>query len=123
MAMNDEELKYTPNAARAVGDPLRAEGFDKYYAHTRAGSAPAEWDPLIEHCLRTARLAAEFCAAFAPQAGHLAGLWHDLGKYQPKFQQYLLRNAEAGHTESRRGHGPPHSIVGASHASQYGHDA
>ena len=92
-----------------------------YYAHTRPGTTPAEWDPLIEHCERTAGLTAEFCRAFAPEAGRLAGLWHDLGKFQPKFQEYLLKNAEAGHEEARRS-GPPHSIVGAYHASGHGHD-
>lgn len=91
-----------------------------YYAHTRPGTAPEEWDPLNGHCERTARLTAMFCGAFAPEAGQLAGLWHDLGKFQPKFQEYLLKNAEAGHGELARS-GPPHSIVGAYHASQHGH--
>jgi len=92
-----------------------------YYAHTRPGTAPEGWDPLMAHLERTAGLAAEFCRSFAPEAGRLAGWWHDLGKYQPAFQRYLLENAEAGHTESRR-KGPPHSIVGAWHAHQLGHD-
>lgn len=83
-----------------------------YYAHTRPDAPPEAWDPVESHANRTAKLAAEFCASFAPKAGLLAGRWHDLGKFQPKFQAYLRRSAEAGHSES----GPPHSIVGAWHA-------
>ena len=49
-----------------------------YYAHSRRGAGREEWDPLIEHCERTAGLTAEFCRAYAPEAGRLAGLWHDL---------------------------------------------
>ncbi len=87
-----------------------------YYAHTRPGTAPETWDPIECHADRTAQLAAEFCAAFGPKAGLLAGRWHDLGKFQPGFQEYLLRSAEAGHSET----GPKHSIVGAHHAWRLG---
>jgi hypothetical protein len=44
-----------------------------YYAHTRPRTGPEAWDRLVEHCERTAGLAAEFCRAFAPEAGRLSG--------------------------------------------------
>ncbi len=87
-----------------------------YYAHTKPGAPPEDWDLIESHAARTATLAGSFSKAFAPKAGALAGRWHDIGKFQAKFQQYLLRNAEAGHSET----GPPHSIVGAYHAWRLG---
>lgn len=55
----------------------------------------------------------------------LAGLWHDLGKYNPEFQQYLQeaarQNAEDAHLEDVEGtpkktRGPDHSTAGAEYA-------
>ncbi len=87
-----------------------------FYAHTRPDQPESAWDLLIEHLQRTASTCETFCSAFdAPKAGKLAGLWHDLGKYQVEFQNYLRRNTIAGYQERN---GPPHSIVGAYHASQ-----
>ena len=46
---------------------------------------------LIDHLRSTAERAAEFAASFGcGQWGYLVGLWHDLGKYQPEFQEKLL---------------------------------
>ena len=45
---------------------------------------------LIDHLQSTAEITAEFAASFGcAQWGHLVGLWHDLGKYQPEFQEKL----------------------------------
>jgi CRISPR-associated endonuclease/helicase Cas3 len=57
---------------------------------------------------------------YAPEAatlGHLAGLWHDLGKYRPGFQQYIRQVAEA-HIEGKlpQGSDKSHSAAGALHA-------
>ena len=60
----------------------------KFYAHTLEGEPPAKWQGLEEHLLGVAKLAASFAGAFGSASwGYLAGLWHDLGKYQIEFQQ------------------------------------
>jgi CRISPR-associated endonuclease/helicase Cas3 len=66
------------------------------YAHSLIGRPEAEWEPLEEHLARVAELAALFASAFgAREWGRLAGLWHDLGKYQAKFQERLRGSAES----------------------------
>lgn len=63
------------------------------YAHTRCGRPPSEWEPLEEHLARVRDQAGKFADAFGAKAwGELAGWWHDLGKYQPAFQAYLVRS-------------------------------
>lgn len=50
------------------------------------------WDrhPLEAHLLSVSNIAGEFAVVFASaEWGRLAGLWHDLGKYQPEFQEYI----------------------------------
>lgn len=83
----------------------------KPVAHTKDG-CPSQ--AMHEHEENVGALAACFAEPFAAQAwGRLAGLWHDLGKYQPEVQAYL------------RGEGPQveHAIIGAWHARQRGSDA
>ena len=63
----------------------------KFYAHTLEGEPPEKWQALEEHLRGVAKLAASFADAFGTETwGYLAGLWHDLGKYQIEFQQRLL---------------------------------
>lgn len=80
---------------------------------------------LEEHLRSTARRAAEFAGMFGgANWAELAGLWHDVGKYDSAFQGYLLRavGKEDAHLEAEeagsRGpaRGPEHSIAGAVHA-------
>ena len=45
---------------------------------------------LRDHLESVASLASGFSSQFgAPDWGHLAGLWHDLGKYRGGFQMYI----------------------------------
>jgi CRISPR-associated endonuclease/helicase Cas3 len=61
-----------------------------YYAHSLEGRPEEEWEPLDTHLRHVAKLAGEFAAAFgAGEWGHLAGLWHDLGKFRPEFQRLI----------------------------------
>ncbi len=63
------------------------------YAH----SSNHEGHPhdLVEHLTRIAEMAAEFAGKFgAADFGYWAGLWHDLGKFNPTFQDYLKAQTE-----------------------------
>ncbi len=78
------------------------------YAHS-ANSLGQRQD-LAVHLRGVADLAASFAAPLgAGEAARWLGLWHDLGKFHPDFQQYLLAS-EAG---SARRRGPDHKAAGA----------
>ncbi|HLZ22739.1 MAG TPA: CRISPR-associated helicase Cas3' [Ktedonobacterales bacterium] len=66
---------------------------------------------LVDHLTQVATLAADFADAFqARDLGRLAGLLHDIGKFNPAFQQYLF-DAEANPNVHHRG--PDHKGAGA----------
>ena len=79
-----------------------------YHAHSLPNKPREDWHELDKHLGDTARLADEFAADFAPGWGYLAGLWHDLGKYQEAFQRRIDQDANA-HVDIK----VDHSIVGA----------
>ncbi|MES1992915.1 MAG: CRISPR-associated endonuclease Cas3'' [Pseudomonadota bacterium] len=86
------------------------------WAHTRQTDKGIESHGLVEHLHEVARLAAGHAAPFSGQDwAHLAGLWHDLGKYRPGFQRYLraasAADAENVHIEGKPGRAP-HSTAG-----------
>ena len=46
---------------------------------------------LEDHLRKVAKLAESFAREFkAGDWAYLAGLWHDLGKYRGRFQEYIL---------------------------------
>jgi CRISPR-associated endonuclease/helicase Cas3 len=72
---------------------------------------------LAEHLFAVAAGAARSAPAGGEIWAHLAGLWHDLGKFRPGFQRYI-REDENAHIEGR-GVGQrdkSHSAAGAMHA-------
>lgn len=81
-------------------------------AHTPAKGSN-QWHDLKEHLQDVAGRAKEYAAKFgAGDLGHYAGLWHDLGKYNPDFQRYLQQCASAQDSDvSPRS--VPHAIYGA----------
>jgi CRISPR-associated endonuclease/helicase Cas3 len=89
-----------------------------YVAHTP--NAQGEWHSLAAHLESVGRLA----GAFGEPLGlgvlaRAAGLYHDLGKYTPEFQQYL-RDCEAAKVAGRQPPKPgtaPHKQHGAAHTA------
>ena len=76
------------------------------YAHTRNDQGKRH--DLVDHLQAVAALASQFAAPFgASELAHYLGLWHDLGKFNPDFQNYLLQ-AETG----KRSRGPDHKAAG-----------
>jgi CRISPR-associated endonuclease/helicase Cas3 len=86
----------------------------QFNAHTPSKGTD-KWHELQTHLHKVAQLAEKFANKFnAGKLGHYAGLWHDLGKYNPDFQQYL----DDCHTASLNNQKPPtkkvpHAIHGA----------
>lgn len=71
--------------------------------------------PLIEHLRKVATLAEQFAEPFGAGAyAHVAGLWHDLGKYGPEFQSRIRQaNGFTAHIETPQSRDRDHSTAGA----------
>jgi CRISPR-associated endonuclease/helicase Cas3 len=83
----------------------------KYYAHSE--NDRNEKHSLLEHLHETARLAEAFsCRESYKLIFYAAGLLHDLGKYQPEFQNYLENGGKRGSV--------PHASWGAGYARRNG---
>jgi CRISPR-associated endonuclease/helicase Cas3 len=108
-------------SARLEGDVSRTD----HFAHSKTGCPRKEWHPLERHLRDTAQAASEAGGKWgAGDLAYLAGLWHDLGKYAPDWQDFLLEAGqdapvlgedEPANLPGRR-HGPDHSTAGAIHA-------
>ncbi len=89
----------------------------EFVAHV-ARDNTGNWRPphsLVEHSQEVGKLAAKFAARFGADWAELAGRWHDLGKFRPRFQRYIRLasgfEAEA-HIKGETGKAP-HSTAGA----------
>ena len=81
------------------------------YAHTPSKAAPHRWHMLKDHAIDTAKTTATFAKAFGSgNAGFVLGIFHDLGKVNPAFQEYLKACDEGKKLQS-----VPHSVCGASY--------
>ena len=79
------------------------------YAHSE--NEKGQMHLLTDHLLAVAEMAGEFSAPF--QSGipaYYAGLWHDLGKFNPEFQAYL---------KGTQNQGPDHKAAGALLAKEH----
>lgn len=82
----------------------------KLIAHTK--NDLGEQQGLEEHLQNVAAAAERYSAVFGGNAfARYAGLLHDVGKYNPEFQQYLRRAEET--MEAQRLKGPDHKGAGA----------
>lgn len=85
----------------------------RFYAHTPVDGG-GDWHDLVSHLKQTAILARENASKFgAGELAWFAGLWHDLGKFNPEFQCYL-RACEKAKREnaSAPAKGVPHAAFG-----------
>src|SRR5690606_4647187 len=81
------------------------------YAHSLPDSPKCTWQLLHRHLHEVAELCWQLSSFFGAGAwGYLAGLWHDLGKYNPAFQSYLVASSASEPSGAR---GPEHSGAGA----------
>jgi CRISPR-associated endonuclease/helicase Cas3 len=77
----------------------------------------------VTHLQDTARRAREFASVFGGgELAYLLGLWHDVGKFDPAWQEYLLES-EAWYLQGRAGprpKGPDHKAAGVHVAARAG---
>ena len=81
------------------------------YAHSPSVGSDT-WHGLVEHLQAVASRSEEFADAFGARThGYWLGLWHDIGKFNPKFQRYLRARERTG--------GPDHKRAGSQLALQH----
>lgn len=85
------------------------------WAHS--ANAKGEWHDLREHLKAVAQLARGFAEPFgAGDWAYLAGLWHDLGKASPTFQEYLAAASSGDWHQGELRGSVDHTSAGAQYA-------
>ncbi|MCL0034847.1 CRISPR-associated helicase Cas3' [Dehalococcoidia bacterium] len=70
-------------------------GSKVFLAHSQ--NSEGQGHSLVQHLESVGNLAQQYAAKFgAGELGRWVGLWHDLGKFNPRFQEYIC-NPEAAH--------------------------
>jgi CRISPR-associated endonuclease/helicase Cas3 len=90
-----------------------------FHAHTPPKDSD-KWHPLQAHLTKVADRAEKLADKFeAGKIAYYAGLWHDLGKYNPDFQKYLEQCRIASKINSSEPKNRvPHAIYGAKLAAE-----
>ncbi|WP_417388664.1 CRISPR-associated helicase Cas3' [Gimesia sp.] len=90
----------------------------EYFGHSLKDRPVEEWEPLEAHLELVTKYAQVFSAKLnATDWGALLGYWHDLGKFDSRFQTYLMQaNGYLLHLEENSR--VNHSSFGAQHALQ-----
>ena len=79
--------------------------------HAHSANEDGHRHGLVEHLRAVAEMARGFCEPFGgEEAAYYAGLWHDIGKFDPEFQRYL---------SGERNRGPDHKGAGTKLACQH----
>lgn len=107
----------------AKSPEIRLENPCRYIAHVKQQAGSEKWDKphdLVEHLLETSERARVNARYIGEDWAQLAGIWHDLGKFRQRFQDYIrLRSGyerENAHIENAQR--APHSTAGAIHAAK-----
>lgn len=91
----------------------------RFLAHT--ANAQGLRQDLLEHLKGVATLAKTFAEAFeAGDLAHTVGMWHDLGKFHPHFQEYLREAERSGKRPAKT---VDHKAAGCLQAIQSQQDA
>lgn len=98
------------------------------YAHSGPGAPGPQWHRLDDHLKAVGEGAGRFASSWGGAAwARAAGLWHDLGKAAPDWQEFLREAGREAHVQGEespgdpptgRRRGPDHSSAGAVHAQR-----